>query len=157
MANKGSGYLKPICEDLKLFIETCDGSKGLADATDLFTWINPNVRSTATWIPTQKTRVEVYEILKKVQFMQILNSLKRGREGLFFTPHQIKKFVANNLGWLKDSKCDVFFFFEMNDEVVGAHPFFGKDYHVDLYFTQPNEKPLLLRGFMPRLIVPYIE
>lgn len=166
---KETDYLKPIFVDAEFFIDPCDGSDGLADAKDVFTHIDSEFEEygvTATGIATGETRVEIYEMKRAIAFVSMLNSLKRSKEGLLFTPHQIKKFIVKYLKWLEKDNCDTFLFFEINEKIFGAQPSFrSRSFNetaeakgiVDLYSHRLNEKPLWPHGFTPRLVVPWVE
>jgi len=69
-------YLKLV--DNALIIEKCDGQRDIANATDIFSLIDPNFRNLKmdeVGYTTPDTPVNIYELVKDGMFSELFGSL----------------------------------------------------------------------------------
>ncbi|HBO16475.1 MAG: hypothetical protein UR69_C0003G0088 [Candidatus Moranbacteria bacterium GW2011_GWE2_35_2-] len=98
-----------------LIIDECNGREILADASDVFDWIDSDFRSWGAdeqGPATKKTPVQVYELEKDGKFPQIYGAHSSDLDKLCLTQHQIKKFVQKCRDWLRTDGYGTFFLFK---------------------------------------------
>ncbi len=133
-------FLKLISGGETLILDECDGSEGLADANDIFNWIDSDFvdyGADQKGLATGKTPVRVHEMAEDGTFAQMFGYLfgaspdgmdvarfveqYRGElEKRCLTPHQIKNFVRKHRKWLRKDGYATFFLFESNSEFFVA-------------------------------------
>lgn len=138
-------FLKLISGGESLIIDECDGSEILANASDMFIWIDPdfiNYGVDKKGPVTGKTPVRVHEMTKDSTFAQMFGSLfgafpdgmeiakfveqyRSNLRKLCFTQAQIKGFVKKYRNWLRTDGYATFFLFPANNR------FFVVDVSVD--------------------------
>jgi len=107
--------LRLISGEEVLVLDECDGSEGLADARDMFAWIDSDFNdygANKKGPATGKTPVAVYEMKKDSTFSQMFGSLSSDVGKLCLTPHQIKNFVKKYRNWLQKDGYGTFFLFQ---------------------------------------------
>lgn len=122
-------YLKLISSGQALVIDACDGANVLADANDVFVYIDPDLKN---WKADQQgstsgeTFVEVYEMEKKDgTFSQMFGSLSPDLQKLCLTQDQIISFVKKHRQWLRTDGYGTFFLFVSNEQYFVADVFFS--------------------------------
>lgn len=151
--------LRLISGDEIITINECDGSKFLAKATDVFGFIDSDLKNWSTDKPgkaTGKTPSQVYEMVEDAIFIKIFGSLSSDVKALCLTQHQIVDFVINNRKWLQTGGYATFFLFEKNNEFFVASVLVHSDdrLYVDVYRL---EHPFIwLAEYRPRVVVPQI-
>ena len=103
VADLADPILKLISGDGGIVIDAVDGSETLADANDVFGYIDSDFKNYGTdepGIPTNKTPVRVHEIVKDATFVQIFGSLSGDLNKLCLTQAQIKYFCMKHRTWL---------------------------------------------------------
>jgi len=121
-------YSRIISGGEKLIIEPTDGSRGLADATDVFACIDADFKNYGAdelGQPTAAMPVVVREMCKDANFAQMFDELNSDREKLCLTPHQIKIFVQNHRRWLRTDGYSTFFLFKSQSNFFVARVSFG--------------------------------
>jgi hypothetical protein len=108
-------FLKLISGDELLILDAVDGSENIADAEDIFDYIDPNFRicfADEKGERTEETVVRVYEVTKRSKFPQIFGKLNSNLEKFCFTQHQIKNFVKKYRKWFQKDGYAMFFLFK---------------------------------------------
>jgi hypothetical protein len=108
-------YLKLISDGHDLEIDACDGSELLSQATDVFSYIDPDFKiygAIEKSSPTPQTKTGVYELQKNSTFFTFFNSVGVELDKLCFTQHQIKKFIQSHRSWLRTGGYATFFLFK---------------------------------------------
>lgn len=115
-----SKYLKRISGGRNLVLDAVDGTRVIADATDMFpAGIDSDFRN---WKadepgqPTGKTFVDVYEMKQDATFEKMFKSLDADFGRLCFTQHQILNFVEKHKSWLREDGYGTFFPFKSHGE-----------------------------------------
>lgn len=112
-------FTKSISRGKKITITATDGTETLAEAGDVFAYIDPDFNNWGCNIPTQPTQdvdVEVRELINDGKFTQIFGSFDVDLEKLVFTPAQIKSFAKNHRDWLRTEVWATFFLFKVGNE-----------------------------------------
>jgi hypothetical protein len=116
-------FLKLISGGHSLTIDAVDGSEILADAEDVFAYIDSDLKN---WGADEKgpatgeTFVEVHEIVKDAMFSQMFGLPDSDIRKLCLTQHQIKNFVKKHRKWLRTEGYGTFFLFKSNDQFFVA-------------------------------------
>ena len=108
-------FLKLISGNESLVLDPVDGKEILADAKEIFTYIDSDFRNynaDEKEPTTKKTPMFVYEIVKDATFSQMFGSLSSGLDKLCLTQAQIKNFVKKYRNWLRADGYATFFLFE---------------------------------------------
>jgi hypothetical protein len=116
-------FLKLISGGESLVLDAVDGKDVLADANDMFAYIDSdfkNWKADELGQPTGETPVEVYEMAKDATFPQMFGSLVTDVRRLCLTQAQIKGFVKKYRNWLRTDGYATFFLFESRGEVFVA-------------------------------------
>lgn len=112
--------LRLISSEEHLTINAVDGKSTIARAKDVFKsgidndfkdW-NTDTKS----IATEKTAVNVYEMISDATFPQMFNSLSPDLDKLCLTQSQIINFCTKHPGWLRQDGYATFFMFKVNGE-----------------------------------------
>ncbi len=117
-------FLRLISGEETLVIDECDGSEILADADDVFAWIDSDFRN---WGANEKghakgnTPVQVCELEKDAKFYQIYGASSVDLDKLCLTQHQIKKFVQKHRSWLRTDGYGTFFLFKSKSHYFVAY------------------------------------
>ncbi len=117
-------FLKLISGNEMLVLDSVDGTETLANATDVFFWIDADFKNWGTdekGQATEKTPVAVYEMKKDATFSQMFSSISSDVRKLFLTQAQIKNFVKKFRNWLRTDGWATFFLFEANNKFFVAH------------------------------------
>lgn len=126
-----AAILKYISEAQEIFIETCDGSQTIATAKETFkSGIDGDFKNWGTNKPgasTQKTAVQVHEMVKDATFAQMFGSLGTDLDKLCLTQHQIKTFCEVHKNWLRTDGYGTFFLFKVEDQFFVAHVYVYSD------------------------------
>ncbi len=120
-----AAILKCISEAQEIFIETCDGTKTIATAKETFkSGIDSDFKNWDTNKPgnsTQKTSVQVRELVKDATFAQMFGSLGTDLDKLCLTQHQIKLFCEVHKDWLRKDGYATFFLFKVDEQFFVAY------------------------------------
>ena len=116
--------LKLISEAHEIIIETCDGSQTIATAKETFkSGIDSDFKSWGTnkaGASTEKTPVQVHEMVKDATFAQMFGSLGIDLDKLCLTQHQIKTFCEVHKEWLRKDGYATFFLFKVDEQFFVA-------------------------------------
>lgn len=120
--------LKLISGNDELTIDATDGTEVLADANDVFGWIDGNFKNWGAdeaGVATEETAIDIYEMEQDVNFAQIAASVSFDVKRLCLTQAQIKGFAKKHRKWLLKDGYATFFFFKSHGQ------FFVADVGVD--------------------------
>ncbi|MFH0891847.1 MAG: hypothetical protein V1867_03650 [Candidatus Falkowbacteria bacterium] len=133
MANN---YLR-LLTDKPFIIDVVNGCEILADADDVFTWIDKDFkkwRVDEQGPATDRIPVIVYEMTKDGTFADLYGSLCRDNRKLCFTQAQIKSFVKKYRSWLQTDGYGALFLLQSRGEFfvarVRAH---SNGFHVEVH------------------------
>ena len=107
--------LKLISGGESLVLDAVDGAETLADAKDVFAYIDPDFKNWSVderGPATEEAPIAVYEMCRSATFAQMFGELSIDTNKLCLTQHQIKKFVEKFLKWLHKDDYGTFFLFE---------------------------------------------
>jgi len=110
-------FLKLISGGESLVLDAVDGTETLANARDVFAYIDPDLKNWGTddkGSATEKASVVVYEMCGDATFAQMFGELSSDTKKLCLTQHQIKKFVKKFPNWFCQDGYSTFFLFESN-------------------------------------------
>jgi hypothetical protein len=154
-----NSLLKLISGGETLTVDAYDGTEILADAKDVFNYIDSDFRNwkaDEAGKATDETPVNVYEMVKDGTYAELFSSLNSDVEKLFFTQAQIKGFVKKHRKWLRKDGYGTFFPFKSN----------GKRFVAFVYVFSDDRLSVLVRMFegdgvwraegRPRIVVPQL-
>jgi hypothetical protein len=110
-----TSFLKKLTASGPLILDAVDGSEILADANEVFGWIDSNFKSYGAdekGSATEMTPVDVHEMAKDGEFVQLFSSLSADLNKLCLSQHQIKNFVVKHRDWLRTEGYGTFFLFK---------------------------------------------
>lgn len=117
--------LKLISGIETLVLDACDGKETLAGAKDVFkSGIDDDFKNWGLNKPsvaTEKTPVEVHELVKDATFAQMFGSLGTDLDKLCLTQSQIKNFCKKHSKWLRTDGYATFFLFKEGDQFFVAY------------------------------------
>lgn len=139
-----------------LTIDACDGTEILADAKDVFNYIDSDFRNWGADEPgqaTEETPVAVYEIMKNGTYEEFFNLLNPKMEKLSFTQAQIKGFVKKHRKWLCRDYGTFFSFFSFKSNFV-ANVNFNSDGKLKVYVFEFENDNVWNADDRHRVVVP---
>jgi hypothetical protein len=122
--------LKLIFGNAPLILDPTDGRKTLADATEVFRYIDSNFEHWNCDLPgarTEETPVQVYEMARDSNFQEIFGSFGAAFDRLALTQAQIRQFAQRYSDWLKKGGNGTFFLFKVGNEFFVAVVYFFSD------------------------------
>jgi hypothetical protein len=123
--------LRLISGSESLVLDAVNGTEILANAEDVFTYIDSDFKNWGAdeaGQATTETPAEVYEMEEKdATFSQIFGELSSDVKKLCFTQHQIKNFVKKYRNWLRTDGYATFFLFESKGRFFVARVAFLSD------------------------------
>ena len=126
-----AAILKCISEAQEIFIETCDGTQTIATAKKTFkSGIDGDFENWGTNKPgnsTQKTSVQVHELVKDATYPQMFGSFGTDLDKLCLTQHQIKLFCEVHKDWLRKDGYATFFLFKVDEQFFVAYVYVSSD------------------------------
>lgn len=150
-------YLRLISGDEDLIIDPCDGTELLADANDVFAYIDSDFKNWGVdekGETTKETPARVYEMTQDGTFAQLFGSLNVDVRKLCFTQAQIKGFVKKHRKWLRSDGYATFFFFESHNELFVAYVYFYSDGKLEVRVRRFERLLVWSAGDRHRLVVP---
>jgi len=140
-------YLQLVSEGV-LGITACEGNRTLAYAIDVFeAGIHSNLLKYETDKPgvattTKKTKLSVYEIVRKGAFSELYGSIHEDMNRLCLTQHQIVTFCKTYRGWFRKDGDATDFLFKVEDRFYVADvTLFTSGLDVCLYMLGEEESP----------------
>jgi hypothetical protein len=153
--------LKLISGGEPLVLSPTDGREMLAQATDLFRYIDSNFEHWNCIIagsPTQETPVQVYEMVRDSTFQEMFGGFGVSLDRLALTQAQIKQFVKRYPGWLKRGGNGTFFLFAVGSEYLVVALYLFSDsrigarvrrFALERVFRATKRHRLVLRSAVP--------
>ncbi len=157
---KKNEFLHLISCGENLIIDNCDGSEILADASDVFTWIDSDLRN---WDADEKGQatenipVQVYELEKDGKYPQIYSAHSSDLDMLCLTQHQIKKFVQKYQNWLQTDGYATFFLFKSNSYYFVAFVYFRSHGRLGVGVYRPGYGHTWDAGNRHRFVLPQLD
>ena len=108
-------------------LDPTDGRETLAGATDLFRYVDSNLRRwgcDVTEPPTEEAAARVYEMVIDSTFQEMFGGFGAALDLLTLTQAQIKQFASRYPDWLKTGGNGTFFLFKVGNEFFVAAVFF---------------------------------
>jgi len=133
---KKSEFLRLLTGGEMLVLDECDGVNTIADAGDVFNFIDSDFKKWGAdekGPATGKTPVHVYEMEKNGTYSQLFGSLSSDLQKLCLTQDQILCFIKKHRNWLRTDGYGTFFPFRSNDNFFVASVFFGSDGRLRVY------------------------
>lgn len=154
--------LKLLSGAHEIAIETCDGAQTIAAAKETFkSGIDDDFKNWGTNKPgaaTQRTPVEVHELVKDATFAQMFGSLGTDLDKLCLTQHQIKLFCEVHKEWLRKDGYGTFFLFKVEDQFFVALVHVSSDgLSVDVHVCRFEDGGVWPAGRARRLVVPQLN
>ncbi len=119
------GDIKKVLEKIKegLDIEPCDGLKTIANAQDIFSYIDQKFKSWDLDKPsenTAETKADVYELVGSAHFQRMIEELNLDPNDIYFSQDQILYFIQNHREYLSHSWYTFFLLKRDDDEFFVA-------------------------------------
>lgn len=152
-------YLKLISGGQILELDAADGTETLANAKDVFSYIDLNLKNWSTdkkGPATKETSVQVYEMTKDANFAEMFGSLSPDLHNLCLTQAQIKKFVIKHRNWLKTDGYATFFLFEEDGRFFVAHVHVYSGGSLSVYVLRLDFSLVWIADHCHRLVVPQL-
>ncbi|HBR72000.1 MAG TPA: hypothetical protein DEA27_04355, partial [Candidatus Moranbacteria bacterium] len=152
-------FLRLISSGETLVIDDCDGTKILADADDIFSYIDSDLRNWGadeSGPAIEKTPVQVYELEKNGKFSQIYGAHSSDLDRLCLTQHQIKKFVQKYRNWLRTEGYGTFFLFKSKGHFFVAYVYFYSDGKLCVLVHRLESGGVWSDGDRRRFVVPQL-
>ncbi|MFH0891374.1 MAG: hypothetical protein V1867_01185 [Candidatus Falkowbacteria bacterium] len=152
-------FLRLVSGGETLIIDAVDGTETLADATDVFAWIDPDFKNWGADEPgpaTGKTQAVVYEMVKNGTFADMFGSLNGDIRRLCFTQAQIKLSVKKHRNWLRDDGYGTFFFFQSKGEFFVADVALYSGGRLNVHVLRLENSLVWNAVRRPRLVAPQL-
>ncbi|MFA6295087.1 MAG: hypothetical protein WC666_01530 [Candidatus Paceibacterota bacterium] len=130
MSNSIHVYVKSIFIGEKITIAKTNGEENLANAKDLFGFIDPDFVKYGCDVkskPAEETPIEMVEVVEDGIFEQFFGSFNVDLDQLCLTQHQIKVFVKDHRDKLCTDGYDNFFLLKENEQFFVVNVSFSKD------------------------------
>lgn len=155
-AKSQTKYLRLISGNEGLILDPRDGKRTLAKANDIFSYIYPGFekwRANEPGEATEKTLIDIYEMVENATFTQMFGSLSRETKQLCLTQDQIIGFVMKYRQWLRDEGFETYFLFESYGQffVAKVH---HESYRLDVYIDRFECSDVSDAEGYSRLVVP---
>jgi len=122
--------LNLISGDEPLMLDPTDGQETLAQATDVFRYIDRNFedwKCNRVGRATKETQVQVYEMVTDATFQEMFSGFAAAVGRLTLTQAQIKQFVRRYPDWLKKGGNGTFFLFKVGTRFFVAAVYLFSD------------------------------
>lgn len=114
--------LRPVSNNEHIVIDACDGTETFnnEDMFEVGIFYVDKVSTDGSVLPTKKTLVRVYEIVKDGTFEEICGAVGVSIDRLCLTEHQIIGFFKNCKKWMHPNHCGTYFIFKSGDKIAVA-------------------------------------
>lgn len=123
-SKKKNAVLKLLSKGESIIIDACDGTETLVMAKETFkSGIDSDFKRWDTnkaGVSTEKTPVQVHEMVKDATLAQMFGSLGTDLDKLCLTQHQIKTFCEVHKEWLRKDEYATFFLFKVDKQFFVA-------------------------------------
>jgi hypothetical protein len=154
------GRLKAISGNSPLVIESSNGRETVAQATDIFSYIDSNFKHwgcDAPGPPTGRMPVSVYELAQDGAFAELFGDFGVEPVCLSLTQAQIKQFVKHHPRWLKPGGNGTFFLFKSCTEFFVAAVFLFSDERIGVRLRRFSLERIFRAIKRHRLVVPQLK
>lgn len=120
---QGDNNFFRLISDEPLIVDAVGGLKVIADAKDVFAYIDSDFRNWHVDEPgaaTTEAKAVVYEMIRNGNFAELFGSINRDPRKLCFTQEQIIFFCVKYRDWLRTDGYATFFLFESRKHVFVA-------------------------------------
>lgn len=151
--------LKLISGGKTLEIDAADGTEILAEANDVFAWIDSDFKAWGVdekGSATGKTSAAVYEMVKDATFAQMFGSMSDEVKKLCLTQAQIKGFVKKHRNWLRTCGYATFFLFESKGDVFVANVRFLNDGKLGVDVNRFENDNVWHADYCHRVVIPQL-
>ncbi len=141
-------------------IEPSDGMETLAQATDVFNYIDSNFKDWSCDVPgppTGQMPVSVYELAQAGTFAELFGDFGVEAGCLALTQAQIRQFVKRHPHWLKSGGNGTFFRFDVGNEFFVAAVFLFSDGRIGMRARRFSLDRVFRAGKRHRLVTPTLE
>lgn len=152
---RGTEFLRPISGGQKLAIDATDGKEVLANANDIFAYIDKDFRN---WKAdefskaTIATEVGVYELIKDAIFNQMFDN----PEKLCLTQSQIIGFVRKHNNWLQTNGYATFFLFKSHNQFFVADVSVRSVGKLSVFVSRFEDSDVWFAGYRHRIVLPQL-
>ncbi len=156
---KGSSTILHLISNAPLVLDPADGSELLAEANNVFAYIDPDFQNRGAGEPgpsTEQTKVCVYEMAKNATFVQMFDSLAPDTGKLCLTQAQIKQFVVQHRDRLQSDGFATFFLFKSHDHFFVADVSVRSGGGLRVYVRRFGHSRVWHAGSCPRVVVPQL-
>lgn len=148
-------YLRLISEGESLTLDATDGAEVLAEANNVFAYIDPDFKDVVDEGPaTKEVAVAVYEMREDATFSQMFGSLSENLQKLCFTQAQIKSFAQKHRQWLRSDGYATFFLFKSQNHFFVADVFVGSAGGLGVALRRFGNSGVWRAGHRRRVVVP---
>jgi hypothetical protein len=156
---KPDQFLKLLSGGENLTIDALNGEDILAEARDVFAWIDNDFRNWGADEPgeaTEEAAVEVHELIKDGMFSQFFSSACNDLDKLCFMQAQIKNFCVKHRSWLRTDGYATFFLFKSKGKYFVARVGFDVGGQLKVYVPQFDNRYVWNAGFQHRVVLPQL-
>lgn len=152
-------FLRLISGNESLVLDSADGKEILADAKEIFAYIDPDFikyGADEEGSSTKETPVAVYELVKDTAFSQMFGSLSSDLNNLCLTQAQIKSFAKNYRNWLRTDGYATFFLFKSHNQFFVAIVLVSSVVRLRVRVFRFEDSGVWCAGLRHRLVVPQL-
>jgi hypothetical protein len=123
-------YLRLLSGNKPLVLRPTNGQETLAQATEVFRYIDRNFEHwncNTAGLPTKETVVQVYEMVRDSTLQEMFGSFDIPIDFLALTQAQIKQFARLYSNWLKRGGNGTFFLFKVGSGFFVSAVYFFSD------------------------------
>ena len=154
-----SEVVRLIFGDERLALDACSGQRTIAQATDVFSYIDSNFKNWGTDVrgeATPKTPVAVHELIEDANFAKMFGALADDPGKLVLTQDQIIQFVERHRNWLRQGGLPTFFLFRSDSEFFVASVLCCSGGRLEVYVRRFGCVRAWRAGLRLRLVVPQL-
>jgi hypothetical protein len=152
LAESISGCLRLI----EITLQPTNGSAIIANATDVFNWVDPDFKNWGTDVsdnPTGQARVRVYEMVKDGNLQKIFCGLSDDLNLLCLTQDQIIQFVKKHRRYLRTEGHATFFLFKVGNEFFVAYVYLHSGGRLEVFVRRFSDDYVWSAGYLLNRVV----
>jgi len=154
-----SEVVKLISGEARLVLDACNGKKTIAQASDVFSYIDPDFKNWGTDVAgkaTPETSVTVHEMVEDANFAKMFGALADDPSKLVLEQDQILNFIRKYRNWLRQDGWATFFLFQSGDEFFVAYVYRGSYGSLRVGVYRFAGVGAWSAGYRHRLVVPQL-
>jgi hypothetical protein len=151
------GYTRLISADEDIVIDQTNGRGLLSVANDLFVSIDRQFKDPKVnefGMDTDETCLDVYEIVRPANLLQLFSSISEDVRMLYLTQSQIRAFLSEYSNWLNVSPYPTFFLFKSSNVGYVAQVNVLNDKKLSLRLNELDSEFIWNLKKCPRVVVP---